>query len=138
MWENMKFRSDKGSGSFLAAYFVFSVGMVLCTTFVLLSYPGSPEIAGCVLGILAALGLISLLLRRAELPSTTLMGIFGSRRRELYEDYIPQRRRPKSLGFGTNHPPTVEDIREAADGPNNWVPTGPSSGRRPVRKPGHQ
>ncbi len=134
MWKNMKFKSDRGSGSYLAAYFVLTVGMVVCSTFVLLSYPGSPEVAWSVLGILAALGLVSLILRRTELPSATLMGIFGSRRRELSDDYVPERRRPKSLKFGTNAPPSVEDVREAADGPKNWVPSSPASGRLPVRK----
>ncbi len=134
MWENMKFKSEKGSGSYLAAYFVLTVGMVLCSTVVLLAYPQTPEVAWYVLGILAALVLASLVLRRMELPSDMLMGIFGSRRRELYEDYVPERRRPKSLKFGTNTPPTVEDIREAANGPNNWVPSSPPRGARPVRR----
>jgi len=134
MWENMKFKSERGSGSYLAAYFVLTVGMVCGSMGALFSFPGEPRIAWGVLGIAFGLILLSLLLRRTSLPSSSLLGIFGSRRRELYDDYVPRRRRPKSLEYGTNSPPTVEDIREAADGPNNWVPHGSPSGRRSIRK----
>lgn len=134
MWENMKFKSERGSGAYLAAYFVLTVGMVCGTLGALFLFPGEPQVAWYVLGVACGALLLSLLLRRISLPSTTWMGIFGPRRRELYDDYTPRRRMPRSLEYGTNLPPTVEDIREAADGLNNWVPHSSPTGRRSVRK----
>lgn len=134
MWENMKFKAERSYGSILAVYFVLSVGMVCVTTAMLLIFPTDPEVAWSVLGILGGVILVSLALRRRDLPTRSLRGIFGSRRRELCDDYIPVRRRPRSLEFGTNLPPTVDDIREAANSANNWVPSGPISGRRPIRR----
>ncbi|MGD9854136.1 MAG: hypothetical protein AB7U20_04215 [Planctomycetaceae bacterium] len=134
MWENMKFKAEKNYGSILAVYFVLSVGMVCITTAVLLMFPANPNVAWAVLGVLGTAILVSLVARRRDLPTHSLLGIFGSRRRELCDDYVPERRRPRSLNYGTNLPPTVEDLREAADSANNWVPSGPISGRRAVRK----
>jgi len=133
MWENMKFKSDNNSGSWAAAYFILSMGMVGLTGLSMLAFEEHPESAWAVLAIIAVLLLLSILLRRIDLPSATLGGIFG-RKRKRSLDYEPRLKKPKSLEFGTNQPPTVEDIREAAESGNNWVPHGSSSGRRSVRR----
>jgi hypothetical protein len=134
MWENMKFKSNASSTTYLPAYFVFSVGIVGCSLAALFLFNDFPDTAWYVLGGLVCLALGSLWLRRVDLPSSTLLGIFGTRRHELSVDYVPRRKETQSLQFGTNRPPTVEDIREACDGPNNWVPSRLPSGRRSVRQ----
>ncbi len=133
MWENMKFKSDKNSGSWAAVYFILSMGMVGLTALALLWFEEHPEAAWGVLAIISVLLVLSILLRRTDLPSMTLGGIFGGRG-EKPLDYEPRLRKPKSLEFGTHQPPTVEDIREAASSGNNWVPHGSSRGRRTLRK----
>ncbi|MCA9025103.1 MAG: hypothetical protein KDA86_07805 [Planctomycetaceae bacterium] len=133
MWENMKFKSSNHSGSWAAAYFILTMGMVGVSAMALIAFQDRPEFAWVVLGVIAGLLILSILLRRSDLPSATLKGIFGRRVEEPF-DYEPRFVKPKSLEFGTKQPPTVEDIREAAESGNNWVPHGSSSGRRSVRK----
>ncbi|MCA9075775.1 MAG: hypothetical protein KDA93_12125 [Planctomycetaceae bacterium] len=135
MWENMKFKSDNNSGSWAAAYFILTLGMVGLSALALAVFNDRPETAWIVLGVVALLLILSIVLRRIDLPSSTLGGIFGGRgSRPL--DYEPRLKggKPKSLEFGTNSPPTVEDIRQAKESSNNWVPHGSASGRRSPRK----
>jgi hypothetical protein len=52
------------------------------------------------------------------------------------KDYQPRVRRPEAQQFGTNAPPSVETVREAADEFARWVPKSTvDEARRPTRSP---
>ena len=133
MWENMKFKSSNSSGSVAAAYLIFSVGLVGCTVCTGLLFWQNPEVPVAVLSIGGLLALVTILLRlRPELPSDCLW-LFSRSRRPAEADYTPTLIKSHPSTFGTNRPPTVEEIRELKDTPRNWVPSRSRSGRASLR-----
>lgn len=135
MWEHIKFKSTNASGSFAAAFVVLSTGLfglILCT---LLWVENDLYLALILIGGYFALGMlfVSLINGRSELPSTRHF-FFGRRHRNAPPcGYTPRMHRARPAQYGTNRPPTVEEIRELADGPRNWVPSKLSGGRRSPR-----
>jgi hypothetical protein len=50
-------------------------------------------------------------------------------------DYEPKVKRAERVRYGTNRPPTAEELRDLKDGDRNWVPSNtPAGQRRPRRK----
>lgn len=134
MLQNMKFKSDTGSGSRAAAYLIFSVGLVGATLFTGMAFWQHPEVPVLVLAIGGSLALLTLTLRlRPELPSAFLSVLARGQRGEAL-DYSPHIVRPPTTTFGTNRPPTVDEIRELKDTPRNWVPSRSRNGRSSLRE----
>jgi hypothetical protein len=134
MLENMKFKSSNYSGSWAAAWMIFSVGLFGLAASAMLAFRQTPEVAIYVLTIGGGLALLSLILRmRPELPSECLW-LFSRGRHTAAPDYVPRIIRSAPTTFGTNHPPTVEEIRELKDSPRTWVPSQSCSGRQSLRR----
>jgi hypothetical protein len=134
MLENMKFKSSNQSGSWAAAWMIFSVGLFGLAASSMLAFRRTPEVSIYVLSIGGGLALLSLILRlRPELPSECLW-LFDRGRRTPGGDYVPQIIKTVPTTFGTNHPPTVEEIRELKDSPRTWVPSQSRSGRSSLRR----
>ena len=131
----MKFKSTNGSGSLAAAYLIFCVGLVGCTICTGLLFRRTPNLSVIVLSIGGALAFLTIVLKlRPDLPSDCL-SIFTWGRRSAEAEYTPSLIRTKPKTFGTNRPPTVEEIRDLKDTNRNWVPSNTRSGRTSLRKP---
>ena len=135
MLENMKFKSSNNAGSWAAAYLIFAVALVGMTFVSVLAFQDHPEAGVWVLGVGGGLGLLTLVLRvRPELPSECLW-LFTRGRRATSPDYVPRIIKPTPVTtFGTNRPPTAEEIRDLKDTPRNWVPSQSRSGRKSLRR----
>jgi len=135
MFENMRFKSSNNAGSWAAAYLMFSVGLVGLTFASILAFDGNPEISLWVLSIGGAAALLTLVLRmRPELPSECLW-LFSRGRRNTSPNYVPRIIRPTAATtFGTNRPPTVDEIRDLKDSSRTWVPSQSRSGRQSLRR----
>ena len=118
----------------LATCFVMMLGLVICG-FIILAFnkdPTQPLIACAVL--FSSSGLLLWLLR--EKPKNRVLEeecFWFSRKRKCQHEpvYNPVRRKntpPEQLG--TNKPPSVESIRDLADGLNTWVPSKKRTGDR--------
>lgn len=133
MLENMKLRSPNNSGSWAAASMIFSVGLFGLAASSMLALRRTPEVSLYVLGAGGGLALLMLSLRmRSELPSACLW-LFTRGRHAAAPEYLPRLIKSVPQTFGTNHPPTVEEIRELKDSPRTWVPSQARSGRQSLR-----
>jgi hypothetical protein len=134
MLENMKFKSSNYSGSWAAAWMIFSVGLFGLAASSMLAFRRTPEVSIYVLAIGGGLALLSLLLRvRPEFPSECLW-LFSRGRQTGGADYVPRIIKSVPTRFGTNRPPTVEEVRELKDSPRTWVPSQSCSGRQSLRR----
>jgi hypothetical protein len=134
MLENMKFRSSNHSGSWAAAWMIFSLGLFGLAASSMLAFRRTPEVSIYVLSIGGGMALLSLILRlRPELPSECLW-LFSRGRQTAGADYVPQIIKSVPTSFGTNRPPTVEEIRELKDSPRTWVPSQSRSGCSSLRR----
>lgn len=133
MLEHAKFKSTDGSGSWAAAYLMFTVALVGAALFSGLAYARHPEVPVLVLAIGGAAAMLSLVLRvRPDLPSQSLW-LFSRGRQLSKPGYVPRIIKTRPCQFGTNRPPTVDEIRELKDNPRNWVPSRSHSQRRTLR-----
>jgi hypothetical protein len=133
MLENMKFKSSSQSGSWAAAWMIVSVGLFGIASSSMLAFRQTPEVPIYVLAIGGGLALLAVGLRmRPDLPSDGLW-LFSRVRRTAGADYVPQIIKSAPTTFGTNRPPTVEEIRELKDSPRTWVPSQSRSGRSSLR-----
>lgn len=134
MLENMKFKSSNQSGSWAAAWMIFSVGLFGLAASSMLAFRQTPEVSIYVLAAGGGVALLTLLLRmRPELPSECLW-LFSRERQTAGADYVPRIIKSAPTSFGTNRPPTVEEIRELKDSPRTWVPSQSRSGRSSLRR----
>lgn len=123
MLEHMRFKSENNSGSIAAAYFMLTTAIVGLTIASSLAFHGTPEIGLYVLAIGGGLVVLSILLRlKPDLPSQCLW-LFSRGRGSFSDEYEPRLIKSVPTTFGTNQPPTVEEIRELKDTPRNWVPS---------------
>ena len=131
---NFKFRSDRNSGGLFASTVVLTVALFGALFVGMLSSPNQPAIVWLTGGGgLLGLFLVVWLLR--DRPNSSLRDSFGwlSRRtKEQTVDYDPQLIKSGPQRFGTNLPPSVEEIRDLKDNERNWVPSN-ASPRKSVR-----
>jgi hypothetical protein len=73
------------------------------------------------------------LLGRTGATSTSIYQWVFSREARPQYDYTPKPRSARHREFGTNHPPTVDEIREMKDGLRNWVPSNTPNRRSSLR-----
>lgn len=116
------------AATLFATTFVFLGGLVFCS-FILVAFVENPapHLIVCA-ALFLGLALLSWLLgERISDWIPTPAGLLSrlTRRKPPTLNYEP-RRRVRYIQFGSNQPPSVEDVREAAEySPNNWVPDSP-------------
>ncbi|SFI76205.1 hypothetical protein [Planctomicrobium piriforme] len=132
MTRNFDVRPDRRAGPLLASTLVMLLGAVGASA-VIAGSGGDPYIGLLIfLGVIGAALIFGYVMRST--PSTTLTSRFGwlaSKDARPADDYLPRAMRIKR-SYGTNHPPTVEEVKDLKGSVNNWVPAkGASSGRAP-------
>lgn len=133
MSHRFEFRPDRRAGPLLASAMVIFLGGLGVA--IVAAAGGSDPIAvliifGCVIGIVLCLSLFG----RAA-PSQTLGRLYGwvtSKEARPAMDYVPKTTREKAIRYGTNAPPSADEVRDLKEGLNNWVPgRTPTARRRP-------
>lgn len=120
------------TGPLIGATVVLIFGALGCS--IMMAAAGSDPIAA--LGIffigLALIGMMLWLLRATPEMGASMYDWVKSRRsRPAPLAYEPELRAAASKRFGTNAPPTIDQVRDLKDGLNTWVP----SGDQPISKP---
>jgi len=139
MWENMKFRSDRNAGGLLASTIVLTVAFFGAVMVGLLAFPRDPRIPWFIGGGIVLFILLFVWLMR-DRPSNSLRDSFGwlvgRRKEKLYPEYEPRLIKEDPHRYGTNHPPTLDEIRELKDSSSetNWVPANTQAGRRTLKQ----
>lgn len=115
--------------SWLATGFVCLLGIVFCG-FVVLAFskePGKPVMI--LSGVFLSLAILFWLFREKpqEIVQETEAKWFGvfAKPKATTSLKLTRRKKPKIVQFGTNQPPSADDIREIkelTDGMKNWVP----------------
>ncbi len=130
MSDRFEVRPGRFAGPILASGLVLLLGGIGVLATVVVG-GGNPYFGlGVFVGVLVGMLLLGLLLRSK--PVDTLASRFGwmtVRDPNDPGDYIAKAMRIKRRHTGTNQPPTVEDLREARESLNTWVPSGPHSAR---------
>lgn len=132
MGNNYKFRSDRNSGGLFASTVVLTIfvfGLIIVGS---VAFPRDPGTVWAVAGggFLLILLLVWLLRDR---PQGSLRERFNWLSRPPAEaplDYQPEVKRPERVRYGTNRPPTADEIRDLKEGDRNWVPSNTPAGRR--------
>jgi hypothetical protein len=121
--------SGRDAVSWLATGFVFFLGILFCG-FVTLAFSNEPHKPVLIISAVL-LGFAMMILGLREKPTggennpPRWFGGFRKRREKMSVKVARRHRRVKIVQFGTNTPPTVEQIRElkeVSDGMKNWVP----------------
>lgn len=132
-----KFRSSRNAGGVFASTVVLTIaifgGLVIGSA--MFPRDTGRVWVGVIAGSIVTLLLIWLLRDR---PDGTLRDSFAWLSRKPAEasvDYEPQLKQVKRVRYGTNRPPTAEELRDLKEGDRNWVPSNtPAGQRRPRRK----
>ncbi|MEX1231254.1 MAG: hypothetical protein WEB58_13495 [Planctomycetaceae bacterium] len=123
----------------LATTVVVLLGLGVCT-FIVAFLADDPKFPMLVCGGMAVLVLLvaRILGPRQRSPLRDSHGAIISTNDEKWEDVdfdrVKPRRKRTAKSFGTNEPPTPEQLRDLADGPHNWVPQGASYKDKPPLK----
>ena len=129
-----KYRYERNSGGLFASTVVLTVALFGALFVGLVANPNQPAIVW-IIGAAGLLALMLLVWLLRDRPNSSLRDSFGwlSRRsKEQTLDYDPQLIKSGPQKFGTNLPPSVEEIRELKDTDRNWVPSN-ASRRKTVR-----
>ncbi|MCA8997242.1 MAG: hypothetical protein KDA80_09650 [Planctomycetaceae bacterium] len=128
---NHGIRPDKRSGPLLASALVVFLGGLGVA--IIMAAGGADPAAGLTI-FGAGLGLIfCLALLGRAVPSTTLSDLYGwvtSKDSRPAVDYEPRAVGQRRHEYGTNRPPTAEEVREMKESPNCWVPNSLGPPRR--------
>jgi hypothetical protein len=136
MGNSYKFRSDRNSGGLFASTVVLTLfvfgGIVVGSV----AFPRDPGTVWLVAGggFLFILLMVWLLRDR---PQGTLRESFSWMSRRSSEpsvDYEPRVIKAERSRYGTNRPPTAEEIRDLKEGDRNWVPSNTPAGQRRRRR----
>lgn len=129
-------RPDRRAGPLLASAMVIFLGGVGVAV-VVAAGGGNPEAILFIFGGVILLVLLMSLFGRA-VPTGTLERLYGwvgSKQARPAMDYMPKTAREKSIRYGTNQPPSVDELRDLKDGPNTWVPGRNPKSRRSLGEP---
>ena len=115
--------SNRLSGSILAATLVFLVGG-LGVAFIVAAGGGDPLMALVFLGgSEVLLFLLAWLLQRVvRISPQEYYGWMFSKVDRADTVYSPRRKAVRPVSFGTNRPPSVEEVRDLKESPRTWVP----------------
>jgi len=128
-----QFRPDRRSGPLLASTLVLFLGAIAAAV-VTTASGKSPYFGLLIFAAFAAVVPICVIFLRVT-PQRTLTSLYGwiqSRNTQPKTDYQLRTVRT-TRAYGTNRPPSVDDLKDLKDGPNNWVPSktsAPSSKRQ--------
>lgn len=135
MSDNIKYRSDRNIGPVVGACVIIMVGGVGFLIVGMLTFPGDLHIPLLgVAGFLTVALLIVWLLR--DRPASSLRDRYrwvGSRRHREGLAYQPRILKARRR-YGTNAPPTLDEIRELKEGLHNWVPSNTRAGRKTLKQ----
>jgi len=130
------FRSRRNSGGIFASTVVLTIfvfGGIVVGSVAFPRDPGAVWIcAGA--GFLFILLLVWLLRDKPQGTMRESFGWLSRRKAEPMVDYQPKLQRADRPRYGTNHPPTADEIRDLKDGDRNWVPSNTPAGRRHQRR----
>lgn len=136
MGNSYKFRSERNAAALFATTVVLTIAVFGALVVGAIAFPRDPGIVWLLGGGGFGLALLVVLLLR-ERPEGSLRQQFGwmSRKPPTADvDYEPRVIRSEPARFGTNRPPTVEQIRDLKDTDRNWVPSNTPAGRRSQRR----
>lgn len=128
-------KPQRAAGSLLASIFVLMGGFLSCAA-VIFAFSREPRGPLFILGgSFAGVSLLLWLLRDrpAAGQRQRFAWVFSRGARPKSLDYQPKLIRSTPHSYGTNHPPTVEEVRDLKGTPRNWVPSNLPSGRRSPR-----
>lgn len=132
MGNSYKFRSSRNSGGLFASTVVLTIfvfGMIVVGTLSLPHQPGTVwGVAGG--GFLFILLMVWLLRDRPQGSLRENLKWLSKRPVEAPLDYQPEVKRPERVRYGTNRPPTAEELRDLKEGDRNWVPSNTPAGQR--------
>lgn len=135
-----KYRSDRNSGGLLASTIVLTIGFLACLFIGVVAYPRQPVVPIVISGGLVSFFLLFVWMFR-DRPAVSQRDRFRwlSRKKDAMPgaDYEPRRiesadSRPQQ--YGTQRPPTLDEIRELKDSDRNWVPSNTSGSRRSLKR----
>ena len=114
---------NKVAGSILASAFVVMTGAI-GLAFALVIAGGDPQFSVWVF----VLTLIPLVLLAWLIRATLAVDVRGAyhwvlgRKPKSEEEYVPKKAKRAERTYGSNRPPTSEELRDMKDGLRNWVP----------------
>jgi len=126
----VKSRRGKDSGrdatSLLATAYVIVIGTLVCM-FCVMAFRGDQRILILIGAVATVLLMLSFWLLRTpsgeQQSSIWLFWKTQQQQEDPLNGYISQRRRRRDRNaLGTNQPPTLEQIKDATNHPNSWVP----------------
>jgi len=120
---NYQYRPDRRSGPLLASTLVLFLGAIAAAV-VTTASGKSPVVGICIFVAFAAMTPVFLWMLRAT-PQQTVGSLYiwlRSRETKPKTDYQPRPVRAQRT-YGTNRPPSTEQLKDLKDGPNNWVPS---------------
>jgi len=132
-----RFRSSRNSGGVFASTVVLTIAIFGGIVVGSVAFPREPGMVWLVAiaGSIFTLLMVWLLRDR---PNGSLRDSFAWLSRKPVDgqvDYEPQVKHAGRVRYGTNRPPTAEEVRDLKDGDRNWVPSNtPAGQRRPRRK----
>jgi hypothetical protein len=131
-----RFRSSRNSGGVFASTVVLTIAIFGGIVVGSVAFPRNTGIVWLVAiaGFIFTLMMVWLLRDR---PTGSLRESFAWLSRKPAEaplDYEPKAKRPERVRYGTNRPPTAEELRDMKDGDRNWVPSNTPAGQRRPRR----
>lgn len=115
----------------MASVLVLMVGVMgVCTVAFLVAPDQAFEgILGLLGGLAVLIFLVLGVMPRVPMPTGKVAWFSRKKARDEYLGYNPRLDKPVVDRFGTNAPPTAEDVRELKDTNRTWVPARTVSGR---------
>ncbi len=125
MTHDFDVKPSRRSGSILAATLVLVVGTVGASIFTGTATHNTEYTLACIVGCIVAV--VVMLWLTSSRPGSFLADQVNwilARHRDESLTYLPEiRTSQRRQHFGTNAPPTVDDVRELKEGMNTWVPS---------------
>ena len=136
MGNSYNFRSQRNSGGVFASTVVLTIfvfGMIVVGSVAFPRDPGTVWLAAGG-GFVIILLLVWVLRDKPQGTQREMFSWLSRRKAEQPLDYEPKLRRENRPRYGTNRPPTVDEIRDLKEGDRNWVPSNTPAGRRHQRR----
>ncbi len=116
---------SRAAGSIMASILVLMVGMIgVCSVAFMVNPDQAPKHLLMVLGgFVVFVGLVIGVMPRVPMPTGKIAWFNRRKSREEYLGYSPKLDKPVVTRFGTNAPPTVQEVRDLKDTSRTWVPS---------------
>ena len=136
MGNSYNFRSQRNSGGVFAATVVMTIfvfGGIVIGSVAFPTDPGTVWLAAGG-GFVVILLLIWVLRDKPQGTQREIFSWLSRRPAEPQVNYEPKLIQAERTRYGTNRPPSVDEIRELKEGDRNWVPSNTPAGRRHQRR----